>query len=221
MKALTALKEYAQEKKDAECASSGHSLYKDMTKMPFLVSTIVWYNVLYHINRVSKILQSPNVSIKIVRKEILSVSKYLEDFRENGFNAAKTDAKEIAETLEVEMSWPEERQKTAKRQFVYEGREETLSTPEERFKRNFFLHLVDTAIVTLRERFFHLQGFFDLYGFLYSTESLRNTVQEGKLGECCHRLEEAMGDVDAEDLKMEVMGAFRSFPSQILTPFEM
>lgn len=104
---LTALKEYASEKKDPECASSAGSIREEMKKWPFMVSTFVWYNVLYNINRVSKILQSPSVSIETVRREIMAVSDYLEEFREHGFNSAKTDAREIAEKMEVEMSWPE------------------------------------------------------------------------------------------------------------------
>ncbi|MEQ2263868.1 hypothetical protein XENORESO_014268 [Xenotaenia resolanae] len=82
-------------------------------------------------------------------------------------------AKEIAETLKAEMSMHEERQKNTKRQFEYEGTGETLSTSEECFKKYFFLHLADTSIVTLRECFSNLQGFFEL--FIYSTKSLGST----------------------------------------------
>lgn len=111
-----------------------------------MASTFVSDNV-YHINRVSKILQSPSVSIETVRRELMAVSDYLEGFREHGFNSAKTDAREIAEKMEVEMSWPEVPQRKTKRQFDYERRDETLSTAEELFKRELFLHLVDTAQV--------------------------------------------------------------------------
>ena len=36
---------------------------------------------------------------------------------------------------------------------------------------DFFLHLVDTALVKTRERFSYMENFFKLYGFLYSTDS--------------------------------------------------
>lgn len=78
--ALVALKEHAKEKKDPECVSSADSIIEDMMKWPFMVSTIVWYNVLYHINRVSQMLQSPSVSIETIRREIMAVSDYLEEF---------------------------------------------------------------------------------------------------------------------------------------------
>lgn len=186
-----------------------------------MVSCVVWYNVLYIINKVSKILQSPKVSIETMKREISAVIDFLQDFREHGFNAAKIDAREIAEKTEVEMIWPEVRQKKTKRQFDYEGTEETTSTAEEHFRREFFLHLVDTALATTRERFSYMQDFFKLYGFLYSTEMMKSTVQGGSLDECCNRFEKTMDDVDAGDLKMEITGAVRSFPPQISSPLEI
>ena len=155
--ALTALREYAEQKQDSECASNANGIHKEMKKWPFLVSTVVWYNVLFHINKVSKLLQSPKVSVEVMRREVLVVMAFLKDYREDGLNYAKTDAREIAEKIDLEMAWPEVRQRKKKRQFEYEGREETLSvcTAEEHFRREFFLHMVDTTLVTVREIFKH------------------------------------------------------------------
>lgn len=186
-----------------------------------MVSCVVWYNVVYIINKVSKILQSHKVSIETMKREVSAVIDFLQDFREHGFNAAKIDAREIAEKTEVEMIWPEVWQEKTKRQFDYEGTEETTSTAEEHFRREFFLHLVDTALATTRERFSYMQDFFKLYGFLYSTEMMKSTVQGGSLDECCKRFEKSMDDVDAGDLKMEITGAVRSFPPQISSPLEI
>ncbi len=61
-----------------------------------------------------------------------------------------------------------------------------------------------------------MEIFFKLYGFLYSIEIMRSTENEGKLDECCHRLEQKL-----DDLKLEVKGAVRSFPMHITSPIEM
>uniref|UniRef100_A0A8C6WW11 TTF-type domain-containing protein n=1 Tax=Neogobius melanostomus TaxID=47308 RepID=A0A8C6WW11_9GOBI len=143
LSALSELTDYAMEKRDAEVVSTARGICQEMQRLPFLVSTIVWYNVLFQINKVSKILQSPNVSVETVRKEITAVTEFLQDFREHGFNAA------IADGTEVEMSWPEVRRRVKKNQFEYEGREQTQQTAEELFKTEFFLHLIDTALVTM------------------------------------------------------------------------
>ena len=54
------------------------------------MSTIVWYNVLCYIYRVSKIFQSSIVSIETVSKDIIAESEYLEEFQDHGFDSAKT-----------------------------------------------------------------------------------------------------------------------------------
>lgn len=157
-----------------------------------------------------------------MKREISAVIDFLQDFRVNGLNAAKIDARELAEKIgEVEIIWPDVRQKKTKRQFDYEGTEETTSTAEERFRREFFLHLVDIALIMTRERFSYMENFFNLYGFLYSTETMKSTVQAGNLDECCNRFEKAMEDVDAGDLTMEITGAVRSFPPHISSPLEV
>lgn len=155
LNALEALHDFAIEKSDSECASSASSLCRELKKWTFMVSCVVWYDVLYIINKVSKILQGPKVSIETMKREISAVIDFLQDFREHGFNATKIDAREIAEKIEVEMIWPDVWQKKTKtkRQFDYEGTEEITSTAEEHFRREFFLHLVDTALVKTRERF--------------------------------------------------------------------
>nr|XP_055031053.1 zinc finger MYM-type protein 1-like [Misgurnus anguillicaudatus] len=221
VKALTALKEYATEKRDADVVSTAESICKELQRWPFMVSTIVWYNVLFQINKVSKILQSPKVSVETVRKEIRAVKEFLQDFRNEGLNSAKTEAREIAEKLEVEMSWPEVRQRRKAKQFDYEGTEQTQSTAEELFERQFFLPLIDTALVTVKDRFSKMEIFYELYGFLYSLDTMKSTEKEGKLDECCQRLEQKMDDIDAQDLQLEVKGAVRSFPTHISSPLEM
>lgn len=92
----------------------------------------------------------------------------------------------------------------------------TFISREALHKRLFSLHLVDTAIVTLRERVSRLQGFFRVV----STEPLSTTVQEVKRSERSHRLEQTLEDADAVDLKMEVMVAVRHFSPQISSPFD-
>lgn len=51
------------------------------------------------------------------------------------------------------------RKQKATQQFLYEGSQETQSSPEEHFKRAFFLHLLGTAFSSLNERFSNFQMF--------------------------------------------------------------
>ena len=107
----------------------------------------------------------------------------------------QTDAREIAEEIEIDRTFPEKRQRITARQFLYEGREEIQSTPEEYFKREFFLPLVDKALNSLNDRFARLEGVYHLYGFLFSKEDMSNAIQSGPLADKCNKLEKTLNDM--------------------------
>lgn len=120
--------------------------------MPFVMSTIVWYNVLVQINKVSKILPSLKVSVETIKKEIKAVTNFFEEFRNEGLESVKPDARDIAEKLKMQLA----RGGSDEEQLdTYEGREQTQSAKVDLFKREFFLPLIDTALVTLKRRDFH------------------------------------------------------------------
>lgn len=220
--ALSALQTFAIEKGDSETMSTAKSLHGELKTWSFLLCTMTWYNVLYQINHVSKLLQSPNVSMETLRSETEGVKDYLEDFRENGIASCQTDAKDIAENLDMEMTLPEKRQRKKKRQSPYEGTDETQSTPDETFRRDFFLPMVDTALRSLSDRFSRLKGVYDLYDFLFSKENMKQTIKNGKLHERCKKLEQTLHDIDADDLALEINSSLYTFPDHVATsPFDM
>uniref|UniRef100_A0A9J8CNG3 TTF-type domain-containing protein n=1 Tax=Cyprinus carpio carpio TaxID=630221 RepID=A0A9J8CNG3_CYPCA len=220
--ALSALQTFAIEKGDSETMSTAKSLHGELKTWSFLLCTMTWYNVLYQINHVSKLLQSPNVSMETLRSETEGVKEYLEDFRENGIASCQTDAKDIAENLDMEMTLPEKRQRKKKRQSLYEGTEETQSTPDETFRRDFFLPMVDTALRSLSDRFSRLKGVYDLYDFLFSKDNMKQTIKNGKLHERCKKLEQTLHDIDADDLALEINSSLYTFPDHVATsPFDM
>lgn len=126
---------------------------------------------MYQINRVSKILQSPSVSLETLKAETIAVKTFLESARESGLASAETDARQIADTLEIDRTFPEKRKRKRTQQFLYEGREETESTAEEHFRREFFQPLVDTALNSLTDRF--------------SKQNMKESDECGKLADNC------------------------------------
>ncbi len=63
-------------------------------------------------------------------------------------------------------------------------------------------------------------SFFSLFGFLYSADNMKKAVQEA-LDEPCKKLEQALGDIDSQDMILEVRAAVHVFPDHISTPAEM
>ncbi|CAJ2662601.1 unnamed protein product [Trifolium pratense] len=95
-----------------------------------------------------------------------------------------------------------------KRQF-----DENLNTPvvqlseEESFRVNYFLNLVDQAIVSLNKRFEQYQQYESVFGFLFSSRRFQS-LDNPTLASCCSHFEEALKhneqcDIDGKELCME------------------
>lgn len=103
VEALTALGEHAAEKKDGETLSVAQNLCKELKSWRFVLCLVIWYNILYRINRISKLLQGPKMSIDVLKWETENVKHFLHEYRDGGFSSAQTDAREIAEKMEIDM----------------------------------------------------------------------------------------------------------------------
>lgn len=96
-----------------------------------------------------------------------------------------------------------------------EGREETQSTPDEQFRREFILPLVDTALNSLNDRFVKMEEVYGLFSFLFSKENMKQSSLTGQLTEKCKNLEKTLHDVDSEDLVLEIRAAIHTFPDSV------
>ncbi|XP_076894309.1 uncharacterized protein LOC143546541 [Bidens hawaiensis] len=101
--------------------------------------------------------------------------------------------------------------------------QEVLFSPEENFKVNYFLCIVDQAIASLETRFEQYEKYEKLFGFLFP-KNLK-TLDETKLKSCCYTLQESLkhgdeSDVDADELYLELK-LFETFlSSDIVTPLD-
>ncbi|XP_073153376.1 uncharacterized protein [Henckelia pumila] len=86
---------------------------------------------------------------------------------EEGFASAINFAKEIASNIGVDPVFPKRRQTSRKRQFdEIPNTEREPQTAEERFRTDYFLVVVDIALLELRSRFEQLNSFEAMFGFL-------------------------------------------------------
>ena len=114
------------------------------------MSVFIWYDILFQVNKASKILQSYGVSLHTIETEIQATEKFLQNYRTTGYDSAATSAVEIAQELDID---PSSRSGKKRRLSDYQGEEEQRATPELKFKSNFFYSLVDQAIMSIKERF--------------------------------------------------------------------
>ncbi|GMQ08399.1 hypothetical protein CsSME_00052139 [Camellia sinensis var. sinensis] len=89
----------------------------ELETFEFLFSIVIWYNLLFHVNSVSKLLQSEDMDIAIAVKQLDGLVKYVAMYREVGFMDAMVEAKEMASELGIEPTFVEKHIISRKKQF--------------------------------------------------------------------------------------------------------
>lgn len=179
-------------------------LKKEINSFEFLVSLMIWYELLNHINMVSKILQSSTMQIDIAIAHIKALLTFLEEFRVFGFTKAVESASGIATAIGIESKFKISRVVNKKKQFSYEGVDDPHKRGEEDFRIDYFLRIVDGSKVAMEKRFHLYDEHEKVFGFLYNFGQLKN-LSENDLAIKCKKLFEALeGDFDEEDLINEL-----------------
>ncbi|GKA90394.1 zinc finger MYM-type protein 1 [Tanacetum coccineum] len=136
-------------------------------------------NLTFHINLVSKKLQSDDMLIDVVVKEVEGLIAFFEEFRKQIFDENSLD-----------------------------GRYKHARAVEVAFKVQYFLYIVDQALVSLRTRFEQYKEYERVFGFFFTSSKL-NSFDDNTLKSHCSNLEAALknneqSDVDAKDLFVEL-----------------
>ncbi|GJZ15530.1 zinc finger MYM-type protein 1-like protein [Tanacetum coccineum] len=205
-----ALLQVAEKDNDSKIKSESKSLAtNELGDFEFLVATIIWFDILSAVNLVSKRLQSDDMLIDVAIKEVEGLILFFEKFRDTGFDKAVNLAKEIAIEMDID---PIFRQKRIIRRKIHfdeiSNDQDTSYSAEEAFKVQYFLYIVDQALVSLRTRFEQYKEYEKVFGFLFSTHKLYS-FDDNTLKSHCSHLKAALknserSDVDANDLYMEL-----------------
>lgn len=119
-----------------------NSLAAKIQNYKFVCSVTIWYNILFKINCVSKMMQNPTINIKICIEHLNNLIDYFTDIRsDKGFNDFLTDANELADEIDVETNFPDiksMRPRRKKRQFDYERTDQPILNSKIKFKVAFF-----------------------------------------------------------------------------------
>ena len=67
---------------DAKSKSEAHSLVHSLESFEFLLGMVIWYDILFSINMVSKRLQSKSMCIDTAIKQLENVLLHSEKYRE-------------------------------------------------------------------------------------------------------------------------------------------
>jgi len=194
IEALLNLKSTAEEKMDAETMEDSEALLTKIKTFQFILSVIIWYDLLFNINKTSKILQQDGASLPTLKKEIETTISFTKNYRDN-FDSVKSQAKELAVEAGIEEFFLETRVRRKTKLFNYECPDEPSRSAEDRFRVDFFVTLIDTISSSLSERFDQMKKFSEFYGFLYDREALSNSVINKEIRHDCHKLHETISDI--------------------------
>uniref|UniRef100_A0A7N0RG42 TTF-type domain-containing protein n=1 Tax=Kalanchoe fedtschenkoi TaxID=63787 RepID=A0A7N0RG42_KALFE len=190
-----ALLRVSENDNDSKIKSDAKSLAEnELGDFEFLVAIVIWYDMLNYVNSVSKNLQSVDMLIDVAIDIIKGLISFFERYRDVGFSNAVEEAKKIAIELDVDPLFPHRRQIRRKKHFDENSHDESLvvlQSPEDAFRVNYFLYIVDQAISSLSKRFEQFQDYekkLDFY-LLLQKVALKN-------GDC--------NDVAANELYVEL-----------------
>ncbi|KAL7602694.1 hypothetical protein Lser_V15G19297 [Lactuca serriola] len=202
---MRALLEVGERDNDAVVASEATSLVeKELGDFEFLVSLVIWYQVLNHVNIMSKKLQLKDMHVDNAIKEINKLIEYFKDYRETCFSKAIIEAKEIDIELGIDTILPQKRFIQRKRMFDESSSSEEVSfTAEENFRVNYFLYIIDQASSSRETRFEQFKEYDKLFGVVFP-HNLKGMEDKDLMSSCKTLKFEERSDIDVEEVYTEL-----------------
>ncbi|KAG2607286.1 hypothetical protein PVAP13_4NG233422 [Panicum virgatum] len=193
---------------DPSAVSDAQALVGTLENFEFIVGMVIWHDVLFTINMVSKKLQSKIVCMDATLKQIEGVISYFRKYRVEGFDSSIEVAKAIAADMDIEPKFPTKRQSKRKKQFDETSDEEIQLSAMESFRVNYFIVIVATTIASLTSRFEQLKTFEKVFGFLSNSDNLKS-LDDNDLRKHCTTFAEVFShdnssDVDLDDFFSEL-----------------
>ncbi|KAL4084123.1 hypothetical protein QTP88_027958 [Uroleucon formosanum] len=197
-----ALEEISDTTNDLKIKNESHSLAKEICSYEFILSLIIWYDILSEINIVSMSLQSVTIDLDVSMSLLNGLIIFLENYRENEFELAKVKAEEIRSPMRIELKFKKNRIRKKTKMFHYEGMDYFLTNEEENFRVKYFLVLVDQTLASVKKRFEQITQYNEKFGFLYRIGQLKNMGEE--LFKHCQDLQITLIDVKTERVEESV-----------------
>ncbi|XP_028097893.1 uncharacterized protein LOC114297633 [Camellia sinensis] len=113
----------------------------EIENFEFLLGMIIWHNLLFAVNSVSKTFQAEDMHIDVAIHQLKGLITFLEKYRETGFLEAMIEAKEVAIEMEIEPTFRERRVIRRKKHFNENVSEEVAQSAEESFRKTYCANL--------------------------------------------------------------------------------
>ena len=133
----------------------------ELGEYEFIVAIVIWYEVLYDVNLVSKHLQAKDMLIDVAIEKVEGLISFFKDYRETGFLEALEIAKGTALEMDIGTTFRKSREIKRKRHFDENLDDTNVATQsaEDLFRISYFLPVVDQAISSVTRRFEQYQSY--------------------------------------------------------------
>ncbi|XP_062232383.1 uncharacterized protein LOC133929596 [Phragmites australis] len=210
---------------DPKDKSDAKKLFEVLGSFEFILGMVIWHDILFAVNTVSKKLQSPSMCIESTLQQIEGIMNYFHSYRNEGFASSLIIAKDIASEMGVEASFPVKRRSIRKKQFDETDYNEANLQAERAFEVDYFFVMVDMAITSLKTRFEELQEFKSIFGFLMSSTILKS-LDGIELKDRCTKFAETFSlkgssDVELNDLIFELSVMQLTLPDRPMSAMEI
>ncbi|XP_050548537.1 uncharacterized protein LOC126910199 [Daktulosphaira vitifoliae] len=101
-----------------------------------------------------------------------------------GYESSKKIAQNLCKGFDIQAVFKQSRIKKKVNQFNYESKDARLNSAEQTFYNDYFLAVIDQAIVSINERFEQLSHHSEYFGFLYNIENLKTFDDETSRKHC-------------------------------------
>ncbi|KAK4876298.1 hypothetical protein RN001_012720 [Aquatica leii] len=112
-----ALAKVSQTTKEPVIRSEAQSLLLHTSSYEFVLSLVIWYDLLFCVNSTSQTLESESTTLDTVLNELRGLKSFFQNYRNTDFNGAMCTAREIMENLGYRVKFSIRRQFTPKRLF--------------------------------------------------------------------------------------------------------
>ncbi|CAN6571144.1 unnamed protein product [Malus baccata var. baccata] len=198
---------------DSKSKSEAKSLaIHGLENFEFSLGMVIWHELLFAINTVSKTLQKEDMHIDVAIDQLKGLISVLDQYRETGFKEAMNEAKKIASEMEIEPVFREKRIIQRKKQFDESASEVATQSAIE-------------ARTSLHIRFEQFHKYEETFGLLFNLKKLKD-VDNDSLKSFCINLQEFLkhgehSDIDGKDLFIELRILRETLPNEINRAMEV
>lgn len=204
-----ALLEAREAVNDPVAKVEAQALAEEVASFRFVICSVVWCELLTITNQVNKLLQSSSMQLDIAVRLIDSTKINLSKYRQSGFDEAVSTAKELCEALNIETELKEKRLRSTKRHFAYEAADGPLNDALKKLEVTFFNCVVDSALMSLQERFETMNQVKEKYGVLLDFSKVNGMSKEDLKRHCneVHKTmtDKGLADIDGPEMMQEII----------------